>query len=51
MHKKLVPNGNSFALILPKTLIELMKINPVLDEIEITVMGDEIRIKKYKPEQ
>ena len=48
MHKRLVPNGNSYALILPKTLIELLKINPVIDEVEITVVEDEIRIKKYK---
>ena len=51
MHKKLVQNGSSFALIFPKTLIELMKINPIIDEVEITVVGDEVRIKKYKEEQ
>lgn len=48
MHKKLVPNGSSFSLIIPKPLIELLKINPVIDEVEITVIEDEIRIKKYK---
>ncbi len=50
MHKKLSQIGSSWGIILPKVLIELIKVNPVKDEIEITVVGDEIRIKKYKEE-
>lgn len=50
MHKKLNQIGSSWGVILPKTLIELLKINPENDEIEITVIGDELRIKKYTEE-
>lgn len=48
MHKKLNQIGSSWGLIIPKALIELLKINPVIDEVEIKVVDDEIRIKKYK---
>lgn len=50
MHKKLSQIGSSWGIILPKALIELIKVNPVKDEIEIVVVGDEIRIKKYREE-
>lgn len=50
MHKKLRQTGNSWSLLIPKNLLELTKINPVLDEVEIIVEKDEIRIRKYKPE-
>lgn len=50
MHKKLRQLGTSWGLIIPKTLLELMKLNPVLDEVEIIVEKDEIRLRKYKGE-
>ena len=50
MHKKLRQMGNSWGIIIPKALIEIMKMNPVLDEIEIIVEMDEIRLRKYKGE-
>lgn len=42
--------GSSWGIIIPKALIEIMKMNPVLDEIEIIVEKDEIRLRKYKGE-
>lgn len=51
MHKRLRQTGNSWNLLLSKTLLEIMNINPVLDEVEIIVEHKEIRIKKYKPEK
>jgi hypothetical protein len=51
MHKRFVTSGNSWALIIPKPLLELLKINPVLDEVELIVEGEELRIKKYKGEK
>ena len=50
MRKKLRQLGNSWGLIINRTLLEIMNINPVLDEIEIIVEKDEIRLKKYKQE-
>lgn len=51
MHKRLRQTGNSWNLLIPKTLLDVIKLNPVLDEVEIIVEKDEIRIKKYKGEQ
>lgn len=50
MHKKLRQLGTSWSLKISKPFLEIMKVNPVLDEIEIIVENNEIRIKKYKPE-
>ena len=50
MHKRLRQTGNSWSLLIPKNILELVNINPVLDEIEIIVEKDEIRLKKYKQE-
>lgn len=49
MHKKLRELGNSWGLIINRTLLEILKVNPVKDEVEIIVEKDEIRIRKYKP--
>ena len=51
MHKKLRQMGSSWGFIIPKPLLEIMKVNPILDEIEIKIVDDEIHIKKYKPEK
>lgn len=47
MHKKLRTIGNSWGLIIPLSILELMKINPVLDEVELIVEKDILTIKKY----
>lgn len=51
IHKKLRQMGNSWGLIIPETLPEVMNINPVLDEIGITIENDEIKLKKYKQDK
>ena len=48
MHKKLRQMGSSWGFIIPKPLLEIIGINPVLDEIEIKIVNDEIHLKKYK---
>ena len=48
MHKKLRTLGTSWGLIIPKAILELLKINPVIDEVELIVENDEFRIRKYK---
>lgn len=51
LHKKLRQMGNSWGIIIPKALLEAMNINPVIDDVSITIENDEIKLKKYKPEK
>lgn len=48
IHKKLRNIGNSWGLIIPKALLYGLNINPVLNEVSITIENDAIVIKKYK---
>lgn len=50
LHKKFRQLGNSWGIVIPKAIIQAMNINPVLDEISITIEGDSIKLKKYKQE-
>lgn len=47
MHKKLRTIGNSWRLIIPLPILELLKVNPVLDDVELVVEKDVLTIKKY----
>lgn len=47
MHKKLRTIGNSWGLIIPLPILELLKVNPVLDDLELVVEKDVLTIKKY----
>ncbi len=51
MHKKLRQQGTSWGLIIPKAILELLKVNPVLDEVELIVENNELKIRKYKEEK
>ena len=51
MHKKLRQHGTSWGISIPKPILELLNINPVLDEVELVVENNELKIKKYKPEK
>ncbi len=48
MHKKLRQHGTSWGIIIPKAILELLNVNPVLDEVELVVENDELKIRKYK---
>ncbi len=48
MNKTLTQIGNSWGIIIPKTLLNLMKINPSKDEVEFEFIKDEIIIRKAK---
>lgn len=48
LHKKFRQLGNSWGIVIPKAIIQAMNINPVLDEMSITIDGDTIKLKKYK---
>ena len=51
IHKKLRQSGNSWALVIPKVILEAMNINPVLNEICIEIEGDAIKLRKYREEK
>ena len=42
--KKFREIGNSWGVIIPKAIIEGLNINPVLDEVELYLQDNEIRI-------
>ena len=46
--KNLRQIGNSYGVILPKLILEMANINPVLDEVELYIENNEIRIRKIK---
>ena len=48
MLKKLNQIGGSWCVIIPKTVLEMLNINPILDKIEFLFNGDEIIIRKHK---
>lgn len=49
MEKKLTKNGDSYSVILPKTLLELMQINPKKDLVKIEFNDNKIIITKGSP--
>lgn len=48
MKRKLMRSGNGWALFMSKTLIELLKINPETDFVEMQIENDVLKIKKIK---
>lgn len=44
--KKLRQIGNSWGIIIPKNILEIMRINPVLDEIDFDLDNRVLKIKK-----
>ena len=49
--KKLRAIGNSWGIIIPKNILEMMKINPVLDEIEVELDNKVFKIKKAEKQE
>lgn len=48
IHKRLREIGNSWGVVIPKAILEGLRINPVLDEVSLYIENDSIVIKKYK---
>ncbi len=46
--KKLRGIGGSWGVIIPKAILDGLGINPVLDEVELYLENNEIRIRKVK---
>ena len=49
--KKLRQIGNSWGIIIPKNILEMMNINPVLDYIEVELDNKTYKIKKAEKEE
>ena len=48
MRRKIIQVGNSWGVILPHSILELLKVNPVIDTVEFEIENDVLKIKKYK---
>lgn len=46
MKKKLSRSGSGWALFMPKTLLELIDVNPETDYLEVKVENDVVKITK-----
>ena len=46
MIKNIIEIGNSWGVIIPQTILKLLKINPVQDKLEFSVENDVLKIKK-----
>lgn len=51
MKRKLCRSGNGWSIFLPKVIIELLKLNPELDSIELEVENDVLKITKAKNDE
>ena len=51
MIKKITQIGNSWGVIIPLPLLELLKINPVKDKIEFSMEKDAIILRKAKKQE
>ncbi len=46
IEKKMVQVGNSWGVVIPKAILDGLRINPILDKVEIYIENNEIRIRK-----
>ena len=46
MKKKLIKNGSGWAVFMPKTILELLDLNPEIDQIELEVENKTLKISK-----
>lgn len=48
--KKLIQIGNSWGIIIPKALLDILKINPTKDKIDISIENETLKITKAQKE-
>ncbi len=48
MERRLFRTGNGWSLFIPKVIIELLKIDPENDNIEMQIENDILKIKKVE---
>ena len=46
MKKKLFKSGNAWVLLLQKPILELLEINPEIDEVELEIENKILKVKK-----
>ena len=46
MERKLFRSGNGWALFMPQTILQLLKVNPETDKVECIMENDVLKIKK-----
>ena len=46
--KKLIKSGNAWVLLLQKAILELLDINPEVDEVELEIESKTLKVKKVK---
>ena len=46
MKKKLIKSGNAWVLVIQKAILELIDINPEIDEVELEVENKMLKVKK-----
>lgn len=51
LKKRLSNIGNSWGIIIPKSILEMLNINPVRDEVSLEIEADGLKIKKAKKEE
>ncbi len=51
MKKKLSRSGSGWALFMPKTLLELIDVNPETDKLEVKVENNVIKITKAEEDE
>lgn len=51
MIRRLQRSGGGWAIFLPKPLLELLKVNPENDQVELEFEGEVLKIKKHKEEK
>ena len=50
MERKLFRSGNGWALFMPQTILQLLKVNPETDKVECIMDNDVLKIKKAPKE-
>ena len=50
LEKKFVQIGTSWGLIIPKSVLAVLNINPVLDKVSFEIEPDGLKLKKLKRE-
>lgn len=45
MRKKLSKHGNSYALVIERPILELLRIDPETTELEVSTDGQELRVR------
>ena len=46
MKKNLIKSGNAWVLLMQKAILELLDINPEVDQVELEIEGKVLKVKK-----